>query len=81
MALRARKSRARLSLPTAAIAAQRSSVKETRKRKQYAGLFYGFWTDPTNGQRLGRASRVEIAIAYRLRSDHSDIRTGQVKVA
>lgn len=48
-------------------------MKDKRKRKQSGGLFCGFWTEPTTGRRLGRASRLEIAVAYRLRSDHADI--------
>jgi hypothetical protein len=52
-------------------------VKDPRKRKPSGGLFSGFWTEPRSGRRLGRASRVEIAIAYRLRSDHRDILHGR----
>jgi hypothetical protein len=73
VAPRTRKGWARLSLRVAAIAAQGRGVKDKRKHKQPPGLFCGFWTEPKTGRRLGRASRIEIAVAYRLRSDHADI--------
>ena len=41
------------------------------------GLFVGYWYDPLNGRRLQRASRREIANAYRLWAKHRDIREGR----
>jgi hypothetical protein len=45
--------------------------------KRRPGLFYGWWFDPTTGQRLQRATRAELAAAYKLWSRHADIRAGR----
>jgi hypothetical protein len=42
-------------------------------KRRSPGLFSAYWTDPTNGRRLGRATRREISEAYRLRSKHADL--------
>jgi hypothetical protein len=44
-----------------------------RRRTRPPALFCGFWTT-LEGRRLGRASRQEIATAYRLWREHADIR-------
>jgi hypothetical protein len=51
------------------------------KRRKSPGLFVGFWQglDGRPIQERGRPLRVsrrELALAYRLRSDHADIRNG-----
>jgi hypothetical protein len=46
-------------------------------RRRAPGLFRGFWFDPESGRRLQRASRREIADAYRLWAKHRDIREGR----
>jgi len=40
------------------------------------GLFHGFWTT-LDGKRIRRATRAELADAYRLWAKHADIRTGR----
>ncbi len=40
-----------------------------------AGLFNGYWV-ARGGKRIRRATRAEIAEAYRLWAKHADIRTG-----
>jgi hypothetical protein len=45
-------------------------------KRARTGLFYGFWFDLA-GHRLRRASRAELAEAYRLWAKHADIRTGR----
>jgi hypothetical protein len=42
------------------------------------GLFCGYWTDPRSGERIRRATRREIAEAYRLWAKHADIRAGKL---
>jgi hypothetical protein len=44
-----------------------------RRRRKTNGLFAGYWIDPVTGRRLGRATRRDIAEAYRLRSKHADV--------
>jgi hypothetical protein len=44
-------------------------------RRRSPGLFKGFWFD-TNGRKLERATRAELAAAYRLVARHADIRKG-----
>jgi hypothetical protein len=46
------------------------------KRKR-GGLFEAWWSDPETGQRGKRATRRELAIAYRLWAIHKDIRMGK----
>jgi hypothetical protein len=41
------------------------------------GLFYGYWFDPSTGHRLRRATRADLAIAYRLWAKHRDLREGR----
>jgi hypothetical protein len=53
------------------------------KRRRSPGLFVGFWHQLDGRPILERGkplrvSRAELALAYRLRSDHADIRTGRV---
>jgi hypothetical protein len=53
-------------------------------RRKSAGLFYGFWFDLDGRPILHRGkplrvSRSELALAYRLRRDYADIRTGRVR--
>jgi hypothetical protein len=48
-------------------------------RRRSPGLFRGFWFDPATGRRLQRASRTELAAAYRLMASHRDIRAGRAK--
>jgi hypothetical protein len=40
------------------------------------GLFVGYWFD-ADGHRLRRLSRSELAMLYRLRARHADIRTAR----
>jgi hypothetical protein len=40
-------------------------------------LFCGFWFDAATGAKLGRATRQELASAYRLWARHADIRGAQ----
>jgi hypothetical protein len=54
------------------------------KRRRSPGLFVGFWHQLDGRPILERGkplrvSRAELALAYRLRSDHADIRTGRVE--
>ena len=44
--------------------------------KRKSGLFNGYWLDET-GKKIRRATRRELAIAYRLWATHSDISTGK----
>lgn len=45
-------------------------------RRKSPGLFVGYWFD-ADGHRLHRLSRGELAMAYRLRARHVDIRTAR----
>jgi hypothetical protein len=47
-------------------------------RRKSPGLFNAHWLD-MDGKRLGRATRKDYAIAYRLWSEHADIRLGKAK--
>jgi hypothetical protein len=47
--------------------------------KRRPGLFYGYWFDPVDGRRLQRATRAELARAYKLWAIHPDIRAGRAK--
>ena len=40
-------------------------------------LFNGYWTSPQDGTRIRRATRLELAAAYRLWAKHADIRAGR----
>ena len=44
-----------------------------------AGLFNGFWI-ARGGKRIRRATRAELADAYRLWAKHADIRTGNPRM-
>jgi hypothetical protein len=47
--------------------------------KRRAGFFYGWWFDPATGRRLQRATRSELASAYKVWATHADIRCGRAK--
>jgi hypothetical protein len=54
------------------------------QRKASPGLFVGFWhhLDGRQIKKQGRPLRVsqaELALAYRLRADHADIRTERLR--
>jgi hypothetical protein len=49
----------------------------TAKRKR-PGLFLGWWTD-SDGRRIRRLTRAELAECYRLRAKHRDVLMGRVK--
>jgi hypothetical protein len=49
--------------------------------KRRPGMFYGWWFDPMSGRRLQRATRAELATAYKLWARHADVRAGWVKAA
>jgi hypothetical protein len=58
------------------MSAEQATLRRPRPR---AALFSGFWTDPSTGRRIGRASRGELATAYRLWAVHRDVREGRVR--
>ena len=72
---RARARRAWIPLRVAVLTAGEGRVSP---RRRAPGLFVGYWYDPLNGRRLQRASRREIATAYRLWAKHRDIREGRL---
>jgi hypothetical protein len=51
-------------------------VPATRRRNARPALFNGYWFD-ASGRRLGRATRTDLATAYRLWAVHADVRAGR----
>ena len=47
--------------------------------KRRPGMFFGYWYDPTTGRRLQRATRAELAAAYRAWARHADVRLGRAR--
>lgn len=47
--------------------------RRPRSRARRKPYFEACWTDPSNGARLGRATRLELREAYRLLSKHRDL--------
>jgi hypothetical protein len=47
-----------------------------RRRPRREPYFEAYWTEPGSGERLGRATRIELREAYRLLSKHRDVAEG-----
>jgi hypothetical protein len=47
--------------------------------KRRPGMFYGWWFDPATGRRLQRATRAELAAAYKTWARHADVRLRRVR--
>lgn len=55
----------------------RRTAPSKKRPRSRPPLFNGFWADPLTGHRLGRATRAELAEAWRLWAVHRDIREGR----
>ena len=68
-------------VPASSSSCRRRRERRSRDAAALAWLFVGFWHDPVTGRRLQRATRAELATAYRLWAKHGDVRTGRRQAA